>query len=145
MLKIRWKTMRDNFRREYIKQLNTRSGSSDKSSRIYCHYAELQFLKPVMQQRQTESNMSLDTDQTQEDVEHIDETQLLFDEEDAENAPEPAEPQMNKDISRSRPKNKGQQTQEFIDVVKNLITSQKQELGEIVSFRKKFDPSNGES
>lgn len=87
MIKILWKPMRDHFRRELLKQQNVRSGSSGKSGRMYCHFSELQFLKPVMQQRQ-ESNFSMDTEeeelnQTQEN-EHINEPQA-FDEEDEGN------------------------------------------------------------
>ncbi|PIO12037.1 hypothetical protein AB205_0144390 [Aquarana catesbeiana] len=135
MLKIRWKTMRDNYRREYIKQQKIRSGSGGKSSRVYCHYTELQFLKPVMQLRQTESNMSSDTeedaDQTQLEDEQMDETQLLFEDDDLANTPEPAETRTEKQVSRSRPKKIKNQTQEFIDVVKNLMNAQRNESGKM--------------
>lgn len=151
MLKIRWKTMRDNYRREYLKQQKTRSGSGGKSSRVYCHYTELQFLKPVMQLRQTESNMSSDTeedaDQTQLEDNQIDETQLLFEDEDIVNTQEPVET-TDKQVSRSRPKKLKNQTQEFIDVVKTLMNAQRDESGEISLFlrslipqMKKIDPA----
>ncbi|XP_040216835.1 uncharacterized protein LOC120946102 [Rana temporaria] len=65
-IKSRWKTLRDNYRREHLRQENVRSGSGAKVSRTYCHYAELQFLKPVMQQRPTESNFSSDNTEDEE-------------------------------------------------------------------------------
>ncbi|PIO15332.1 hypothetical protein AB205_0057930 [Aquarana catesbeiana] len=114
-----------------------RSGSRGKQGRIYCHYYELEFLKPVMQDRQTESNFNSES-----------EAEELTQENNTSNEPQVAEEENFEDIrettpepprnSRSKPK-KTQQTQEFIAVVRNLIDSQKNE-NEISSFTKCLIP-----
>lgn len=44
--------MKDNFRRELKRQRKSKNGSGVKKVRMYCHYYELEFLKPVMALRE---------------------------------------------------------------------------------------------
>ncbi|PIO09923.1 hypothetical protein AB205_0015720 [Aquarana catesbeiana] len=107
---------------------------------MYCHYYELEFLKPVMQARQTESNINSESEAEELTPEnttiepHV--TEKENDEEDIRETP--LEPPR-KSTSKSKSK-KPQQTQEFIDVVRNLIDSQKMENNEISAFTKSLIP-----
>ncbi|XP_073490998.1 uncharacterized protein [Aquarana catesbeiana] len=136
MIKQRWKTLRDNFKRELTRQQQIRSGSSGKQGRMYCHYYELEFLKPVMQDRQTESNINSESEAEEISTENTNiEPEEENDEEDVRETLEPPR----QSTSRAKPK-KNQQTQEFIEVVRNLIDSQKSENSEISAFTKSLIP-----
>ncbi|PIO38116.1 hypothetical protein AB205_0127620 [Aquarana catesbeiana] len=138
MIKQRWKTLSDNFKRELTRQQQIRSGSSGKHGRMYCHYYELEFLKPVMQDRQTESNINSESEAEELTPENTNIEQVTEEENDEEDIRETLEPPR-KSTSRAKPKNP-QQTQEFIDVVRNLIDSQKSENSEISAFTKSLIP-----
>ncbi|PIO11069.1 hypothetical protein AB205_0043890 [Aquarana catesbeiana] len=117
MIKQRWKTLRDNFKRELTRQQQIRSGSSGKHGRMYCHYYELEFLKPVMQDRQTESNFNSESEAEEVTPENTtNEPQVTEEENDEEDIRETTSEPPRKSTSRPKPK-KPQQTQEFIDVV----------------------------
>ncbi|PIO15566.1 hypothetical protein AB205_0008750 [Aquarana catesbeiana] len=123
-----------------MRQQQIRSGSSGKQGRIYCHYYELEFLKPVMQDTQTESNFNSESEAEELTQENntTNEPQVA-EEENVEDIRETTPEPPRKSNSRSKPK-KTQQTQEFIDVVRNLIYSQKNENNEISSFTKSLIP-----
>ncbi|XP_073461208.1 nuclear factor of activated T-cells, cytoplasmic 3 isoform X2 [Aquarana catesbeiana] len=140
MIKQRWKTLRDNFKRELTRQQQIRSGSSGKHGRMYCHYYELEFLKPVMQDRQTESNINSESEAEELTPENTTiEPHVTEEENDEEDIREtPLEPPR-KSTSKSKSK-KPQKIQEVIDVVRNLIDSQKTENNKISAFTKSLIP-----
>lgn len=151
-MKTRWKAMRDNFRREYKKQKASKSGSSGssgKASRMYCYYKELMFLKPVMELKETQSNMDSESDndlneiQIPEEPQDVEQPQPLF-EGDRGDAPETAlttpEPESTTQRKKSKKRNVQKQAQEFVDVFKKLIDTQQRDLGENEAFAKSLIP-----
>ncbi|XP_040197231.1 uncharacterized protein LOC120933394 [Rana temporaria] len=140
LVKKRWKALRDNFKRELLKQQQTKSGSGSKKGRIYCHYLELEFLKPVMEERQTENNFTSDSEDEVISQTHGSTSQEnhQFEEDvDLDDRETPLPPRKNTMRSKN---NKKRDTQDFIDVVKNLIETNKAENNEITSFTKSLAP-----
>ncbi|PIO32105.1 hypothetical protein AB205_0031220 [Aquarana catesbeiana] len=122
-----------------MRQQQIRSGSSGKQGRIYCYYYEFEFLKSVMQDRQTESNFNSESEAEELTQENTTNEPQVAEEENVEDIRETTPESPRKSNSRSKPK-KTQQMQEFIDVVRNLIDSQKNENNQISSFTKSLIP-----
>ncbi|XP_073469313.1 uncharacterized protein [Aquarana catesbeiana] len=142
VIKKRWKTMRDNYRREHLIQNNIRSGSAGKrKGRVYCHYEELMFLKPVMEMRPTESNMESETEEDPEDAEQ---TNQLVDAADfsqiSETEAETTEATLATNRQKQRKKTKQQMSEDFLDVVKKLFRKQEKDGGELESFARSLVP-----
>ncbi|XP_077327573.1 uncharacterized protein LOC143962123 [Lithobates pipiens] len=140
IIKQRWKTLRDNYKRELVKQQQIRSGSGARKGRIYCHFYELDFLRPVMLERQTDNNFSSESGEE----ELIPETSTTTEPQpeeyvDDRETPEPPPRRSTKGKTKKNPDN-----QEFIDLVKKLIDSQKTENSEIAAFAKSLIPQIAE-
>ena len=73
-LQKRWKNMKDSLRKALNAQKNQVSGSGQKKRRKYLYFDQLLFLLPTMEQRATSSNYDPITDDAEEDVQNVEET-----------------------------------------------------------------------
>ncbi|KAM5145432.1 uncharacterized protein ACMZJ9_012753 isoform 2-T3 [Mantella aurantiaca] len=68
-VKTRWRSMKDNYAKELrIQRREQRSGSRSSKRRVYAYFSLLDFLRPVMQLRQTENIMDELDDQAEEET-----------------------------------------------------------------------------
>ncbi|XP_040203893.1 uncharacterized protein LOC120935929 [Rana temporaria] len=110
---------------------------------MYCHYHELEFLKPVMQERQTDNNFTSESedDLLSENRESNTPSDIQRVEEDVD---DPDTPEPTRRITTRAKNVKKKHSQDFIDVVRNLIDGHKSENNEIAAFTKSLIPQMAE-
>lgn len=64
----KWKSLRDCFSRELGRIKKLKSGSETSRKNPYIYYNQLLFLKPIIQNKPTETNIIPDVDESEDDL-----------------------------------------------------------------------------
>ncbi|XP_068100629.1 uncharacterized protein [Hyperolius riggenbachi] len=64
-MRDRWKAVKDNYKREIEKEKRAKSGSGPAYVSKYCHFQQLEFLRPTFDGRQTEDSFQIDALETE--------------------------------------------------------------------------------